>query len=430
MAIILYGDYNDFDKLVIDFKSKHGDDIHISYLKLDDNPLVTHQNAEAWVRYLHRRIKDLITKEAMQSEEFTAIREALEEQKRRHDEWVAGEPERRRREAHRKGLRRTPSLGYIPEGINVDYDKQYGYYIDSAIQWTPEDNDDFLYQIRSLERMVTKCANRCIELKRPDAAYAQATEVLRSLPKWKQREELAPFFIRYKPRLRKLVKLTCTAMTHSAVSWINQEKLNKANALIEAFQAEFVCWGMKRMTMLDLRLKASIKGNPLPIERKPNKAELYEIERAQRKAKEEARRKAEEEAERHSLIPLNQYLEQTVFDSSHIDWECMTIGRMINTVGSEIKKYMNQGKTHEALLLFLQTVKSMCRHYIKDEHYNYFDDMYDPDYSCMNIVDTLNDAYAKGKFSQSDLDFFHQAWKEIEQTEAYNEGIAYYKFKF
>ena len=28
----------------------------------------------------------------------------------------------------------------------------------------------------------------------------------------------------------------------------------ETNALIEAFQAEFVSWGIKRMTMLDLRL--------------------------------------------------------------------------------------------------------------------------------------------------------------------------------
>ena len=102
--------------------------------------------------------------------------------------------------------------------------------------------------------MCTKCVDRCIENGRPDAAYAQAAEVLRSLPKWRQREEMANFFIHYKPRLRKLVKTVCQAMTKSAIAWNNQEKLMETNALIEAFQAEFVSWGIKRMTMLDLRL--------------------------------------------------------------------------------------------------------------------------------------------------------------------------------
>ena len=58
------------------------------------------------------------------------------------------------------------------------------------------------------------------------------------------------------------------------------------------------------------------------------------------------------------------------------------------------------------------------------------DDMYDPDFSCMNIADSLNNAYTKGKFIQSDIEFFHQAWKEIEQTAAFKEGVADYTFKF
>ena len=110
--------------------------------------------------------------------------ESIQEQKRRHDEWVAGEPERRRRANHKKELRRTPSLGYIPDGLHADYSKEYGSYIDSIINWTPEDNEEFLYQMRSFERMATKCVQRCIELGRPDAAYAQVAEILRSLPRW------------------------------------------------------------------------------------------------------------------------------------------------------------------------------------------------------------------------------------------------------
>ena len=73
----------------------------------------------------------------------------------------------------------------------------------------------------------------------------------------------------------------------------------------------------------------------------------------------------------------------------------------------------------------------MCRHFISDEHWSMFDDVYDPEYSCMSIVDTLNNAYRQGKFSQADLDFFHEAWKEIEKMEAvWNYGIGNFKFEF
>ena len=49
----------------------------------------------------------------------------------------------------------------------------------------------------------------------------------------------------------------------------------------------------------------------------------------------------------------------------------------------------------------------------------------------MSIVDDLNKAYEQGKFSQSDMSFFKQAWKEIEQMEACTDyGIANFKFNF
>lgn len=186
--------------------------------------------------------------------------ESIQEQRCKHDEWVAGEPERRRRANHKKELRRTPSLGYIPDGLHADYSKEYGSYIDSIINWTPEDNEEFLYQMRSFERMATKCVQRCIELGRPDAAYAQAAEVLRSLPRWERREEMEEFFGRYKTRLRKLVKTVCAAMIESAIAWNNQEKLIEANALFEGFQSEFIAWGVKPKTMLDMQYTPEIDG--------------------------------------------------------------------------------------------------------------------------------------------------------------------------
>ena len=167
-----------------------------------------------------------------------------------------------------------------------------------------------------------------------------------------------------------------------------------------------------------------------PVVRKNYLTESFVLRQKDFSALEE-QRKAEEEAERKSLIPLNQYLEQTVFTRAHVDWECTTIGREVYALDREVKKNIDRGQSHEALLLFLQIVKSMCRHFISDEHWGMFDDVYDPDYSCMRMVDTLNNAYRSGKFTQADLDFFHEAWKEIEQMEAvWNYGMANYKFEF
>ena len=57
--------------------------------------------------------------------------------------------------------------------------------------------------------------------------------------------------------------------------------------------------------------------------------------------------------------------------------------------------------------------------------------MYHPDMSCELIVKDLNEAYKNGKFTKEDIEFFHEAWKEIQDTEAYKGyGIGYYKFEF
>ena len=73
----------------------------------------------------------------------------------------------------------------------------------------------------------------------------------------------------------------------------------------------------------------------------------------------------------------------------------------------------------------------MCRHFISDEHWCYFDDIYDLDDFCDLLLDIIKSAHAAGLIPQSDMDFFHEAWKEIEAMEAYwNYGIANYRHSF
>ena len=107
MQTYIYGYYNNFETLVIEFKSKKNGATYVHSIRLDDHPLVNAKNAETWTRYFHRKLKDLVTEETMQSDLFKSIEHEIEEEQRRHDEWMAGEPERRRRADHKKELRRT-----------------------------------------------------------------------------------------------------------------------------------------------------------------------------------------------------------------------------------------------------------------------------------------------------------------------------------
>ena len=416
MTTFIYDYNNDFETLVIEFKSKQNGHTYVYSVRLDNHPLVTAENAQTWARYFHRKLKELVTKEAMQSDLFKTVEHEIAEEQRRHEEWVAGEPERRRRKTHKNKLRRTPSLGFIPDGLHVDYAEEYGRYIDSAIQWTPEDNEEFLYQIRSLERMATKCVQRCFELNRPDAAYEQAAELLRSLPRWMKREELSNFFDQYKSRLRKLVKSICQSMTESAIRWNNMPKLIEANALIAGFQSEFVSYGLKPKAMLELQSSSILEGEPIHIERKPNKQELQAQQMAEYRRRREEERKAAEERERKALIKLNPEYEE-LFAPRHINMDCDRIADNIRPVARLIEETLKAGLYTQAVTMYLQLLKSMCKHFTEDEHYNYFDDMYSPEYSLQWIFVSIQ-KYDIGKEAHSLLDAGHA---EIRQTECYTD---------
>ena len=49
-----------------------------------------------------------------------------------------------------------------------------------------------------------------------------------------------------------------------------------------------------------------------------------------------------------------------------------------------IEKLLAVGEYQAAALMFLQLTKSMCRHFVIDRHWEYFDDMYSPEYAIRN----------------------------------------------
>ena len=219
MSTYIYGSYEDYKVLKVVIRSRKGNNEYVHTVVLDKNELVTEENTEVWSRYLTQKIESLVTPEAMKSSEFQKIKENVKVEMEREEKWKAGAAEREKRERHRKQLRRTPTLGFVPDGLTTDYSAEYGRYVEYAIEWTPDDSDDFLYQLRSLERMCTKCVQRCLENKRPDAAFAQSLEVCRHLPIWKSRKDLSCYFDKYLPRLRKFVKAVYQGMIDSAIAW-------------------------------------------------------------------------------------------------------------------------------------------------------------------------------------------------------------------
>ena len=65
---------------------------------------------------------------------------------------------------------------------------------------------------------------------------------------------------------------------------------------------------------------------------------------------------------------------------------------------------------------FLQLTKSMCKHFIEDEHYNYFDDLYTPEYTIHDLVDYFNSLITQGKLPEDVKNYLHRRWAENHST--------------
>lgn len=80
------------------------------------------------------------------------------------------------------------------------------------------------------------------------------------------------------------------------------------------------------------------------------------------------------------MIRLNPRYE-AIFDVRNIDDDCDNIARLMSVEANLIKEALDAGLYKQAVTMYLQLLKSMCNHFVEDEHYCYFDDMYCPEYT-------------------------------------------------
>lgn len=355
--------YKSPEKLGLEIKAKNTVGFRYREVNFDASPLLTEDNAEVWSRFLAKRIPELISEESMSSDDFKAFeREYVVEKQKAIDEEIRLQ-KRIETDAYRKKLGRK-QLGYIPEGLKVDYSKFYGDHAEKAFKWHPNDADDFMFQVRSLERLCQTSAIKCIENGRPDAAYIQAYEVCRRLPAWMSSRECKTYLAAHRNRLRKTVAQCYSGAVNAALAWNNSEKLNEINTLIQSHCTQYGILGLKSESIMDLRGKENIVGAPIEIKRKPNFEEYLE----QRDQERYERERLAQEAERKSLIPLNDDYERNIFERFRYD--CDFIAVLMESEELKIHELCDNKQFAEAALKLMQLTKSMCHHFVSDEHYN------------------------------------------------------------
>ena len=381
---------------------------------------ITDENREAWQLFVEKKIREVMKPETMETPEFKECLAKVQEEKRKHEEYSRREKELRIKHADERRRRvsmEKPKIAYIPKGLTVDYEKEYGRLIRQEVTFLPTVEDDFLYQLRFLERWYKKSVPQLIELKRPDAAYAVAVELCRQLPDFVFRRDIEEYLKPKKTRLRKLIEGAFSALVDSVKAWNNDEKRRWVNDFIFKQTKYYHDFRGLQKVMLQMRLSEPFVGEPVEVVREKSEDDLL----LERKLKREEQVRLEAEKEARSVIPLNEDYETRIFASSIVDWDCRMISHLMNHENERIKALANRGEYQEAAIRFMQLTKSMCRHFISDEHYCYFDDMYSPEYAIDNLVDFFNGLANDGKLPVDSKEYLKMAWQEIMDTECHRD---------
>lgn len=82
---------------------------------------------------------------------------------------------------------------------------------------------------------------------------------------------------------------------------------------------------------------------------------------------------------------------------------------------------LSQGNFVKAVTVLLEVLESLTYHFVEDEHYDYFDDMYSPDYVCQNMMEKVINAIESGIFPDAELQRLKDGLEKLKHTEAYED---------
>lgn len=370
-----------------------------------------------WAEYLMKKIGELLTPDAIDTPEFKAAEEKVRKDRER-ELWFELRKEKEREDYYRRKVMARPKITFIPKGLTVDYEQEYAVFFDQEVTYSPVDADDFLYQFRLLNRWQEKSVPQIIEMGRPDAAYAIAIELCRHIPLFLNREDLQEYLQKYKDRIKKMIVGAFSGLVAAVKAWNYEEKRLYVNSFIFEQSKQYSDFKGLQKNLIQLMLSDPFTGEPLQVTREMSDEEAYQARQEQRRKENEERVRLAEEKEAKSLIPLNPAYETEIFNSIFITWELSRIDLHVDIEAKRIRAFADNGEYMKAATCFLQLTKSMCKHFIEDEHYNYFDDMYAPEYTIQSLVDYFNRLISQGKLPEIVKDYLHKGWVEIQSYEA------------
>ena len=132
------------------------------------------------------------------------------------------------------------------------------------------------------------------------------------------------------------------------------------------------------------------------------------------------RRMTDESRTDIELTPLKAEIE-AVFSKHNLDEDCDTIARLLSPYRKAVNESLSQGKYAEAVTILLEVLESLTYHFVEDEHYDYFDDVYSPDYVCQDMMEAVIATIKNGNFPNKELPRLKEGLEKLVQTEAYED---------
>jgi hypothetical protein len=377
--------------------------------------VITPENELVWKKYLDRIVENALSHKTMETPEFKAVEEEVRQEAEQAERFRIYQE--RQREI--KMAMKVPAICFIPRGMNVDYEAEYSTYLQQEVTFEPRDRDEFNRMLFLIERWCRKSVPQILAKNRPDAAYAIAITVCRHLPKLLERKDLNEYLINSAPRIRKMIRNAFLALHDTTIAWNNEAKRQYINDFITE-QSEIYASMARGMAkyLLDLRIDKPFIGEPTGIIREKNDEELRREREIEWKKQLTEKQHIEAEQGAKSIIPLNLDYERDIFNVDFIGEDGELLDFKISPEVEHITAMLShRNEQPKAALLTMQLIKSLCRHYIMDEHYCYFDDVYLPDYTIGDLIKKLNEMYKSNELSPDVISYLHKAWQEILQTE-------------
>lgn len=125
------------------------------------------------------------------------------------------------------------------------------------------------------------------------------------------------------------------------------------------------------------------------------------------------------------LTPLKAEIE-AIFCERNIDEDGDTIASLLSPYRKLVNSSLSQGYYADAVTILLEVLESLTYHFVKDEHYNYFDDMYSPGYICQDMMEAIISSIKNENFPAAELQRLKGELEKLRHTEAYEDyGVPY-----